>query len=86
MPSPVPKDSFTNITTILIGSRGASGVWEIFIPGLALGELYKYEIKTRYQGYIAIKSDPFGLLSEMRPHTASIVWNLDCRVLCDVQR
>ena len=58
-------------------SRGASGLWEIFIPGLQQGDLYKYEIKTRYQGYIAIKSDPFGLLSEMRPNTASTVWSLD---------
>src|SRR5229473_348437 len=58
-------------------SRGGSGLWEIFIPGLQQGDLYKYEIKTRYQGYIAIKADPFGLLSEMRPHTASIVWDLD---------
>jgi 1,4-alpha-glucan branching enzyme len=58
-------------------SRGASGLWEIFIPGLQQGDLYKYEIKTGYLGYIAIKSDPFGLLSEMRPNTASIVWDLD---------
>src|SRR5208337_806703 len=58
-------------------SRGTSGLWEIFIPGLQQGELYRYEIKTRYKGYIAIKSDPFGLLSEMRPNTASIVWDLD---------
>jgi 1,4-alpha-glucan branching enzyme len=58
-------------------SLGASGLWEIFIPGLQQGELYRYEIKTRYQGYLAIKSDPFGLLSEMRPNTASIVWDLD---------
>ncbi len=56
-------------------SRGSSGLWEIFIPGLRQGQLYKYEIKTRYQGYIAIKSDPFGQFSEMRPNTASIVWD-----------
>ena len=57
--------------------RGATGLWELFIPGLAQGDLYKYEIKTRYKGYTAIKSDPFGFLSELRPKTASVVWDLD---------
>ncbi len=57
--------------------RGATGLWEIFIPGLRQGDLYKYEIKTRYKGYIAIKSDPFGFLAELRPKTASVVWDLD---------
>ena len=32
--------------------RGSSGIWELFIPGLAQGDIYKYEIKTRYKGYI----------------------------------
>jgi 1,4-alpha-glucan branching enzyme len=57
--------------------RGATGLWELFIPGLAQGDLYKYEIKTPYEGYTAIKSDPFGFMSELRPKTASIVWDLD---------
>ena len=57
--------------------RGATGLWELFIPGLVQGDLYKYEIKTRYQGYIGIKSDPFGFLAELRPKTASVVWDLD---------
>jgi 1,4-alpha-glucan branching enzyme len=56
--------------------RGGSGVWEIFIPGLAQGELYKYEIKTRYMGYMATKSDPCAFSAEMRPKTASVVWDL----------
>ena len=57
--------------------RGTSGLWELFIPGLQQGDLYKLEVKTRYQGYIAVKSDPFALFSEMRPNTASVVWDLD---------
>jgi 1,4-alpha-glucan branching enzyme len=57
--------------------RGGSGVWEIFIPGLEQGDLYKYEIKTRYQGYMAEKSDPFAFGAELRPKTASVVWDLD---------
>ena len=57
--------------------RGASGVWELFIPDLKQGDLYKYEIKTRYLGYIATKSDPFAFSAELRPRTASVVWDLD---------
>src|SRR5690606_39217320 len=53
-----------------------SGVWELFVPGLGAGELYKYEIKTRYMGYMVAKADPVGFFSEMRPNTASIVWDL----------
>lgn len=54
-----------------------SGIWELFVPGLDKGELYKYEIKTRYQGYMVAKSDPVGFFSELRPKTSSIVWDLD---------
>ena len=57
--------------------RGTSGLWEIFVPGLQQCELYKYEIKTRYMGYMAVKSDPFAFAAEMRPNTASVVWDLD---------
>lgn len=52
------------------------GVWDIFIPGIGQGELYKYEIKTQ-QDYILVKSDPVAFYSEMRPNTASIVYNID---------
>jgi 1,4-alpha-glucan branching enzyme len=57
--------------------RGPSGMWEIFLPGLQHGDLYKFEIKTPYQGYIATKSDPFAFASELRPKTASVVWDLN---------
>ncbi len=53
-------------------SLGASGVWEIFIPGLSVGEKYKFEILTRY-GEVVLKSDPFGLAFELPPLNASIV-------------
>jgi 1,4-alpha-glucan branching enzyme len=51
--------------------RGGSGVWELFIPGLATGQPYKYEIRTRNNGQILVKSDPYGQNFEMRPATAS---------------
>lgn len=54
-----------------------SGIWELFLPGLQEGTLYKYEIKTRYEGYMVNKADPVGFASEMRPKTASVVWNID---------
>ena len=49
-----------------------SGVWEIFIPHLAQGERYKFEIRTR-QGHLLQKTDPFGTAFELPPKTASIV-------------
>ena len=52
---------------------GSSGVWEIFIPALDAGELYKFEIRQRAQGTLALKCDPYGRASELRPGTASIV-------------
>jgi 1,4-alpha-glucan branching enzyme len=55
-------------------SLGQSGVWEIFIPGVSEGALYKYEVRTR-QGYIKIKTDPFGVFFETPPKNAAIVWN-----------
>ena len=57
--------------------RGGSGVWEIFIPGLKQGELYKFEVKSRHHGYLALKSDPYAHLSEMRPNTSSVIWDLN---------
>jgi 1,4-alpha-glucan branching enzyme len=56
---------------------GSSGVWALFIPGIGRGELYKYEIKTKSNDLL-IKSDPYAYYTEMRPGTASIVFDLDC--------
>jgi len=55
-------------------SLGASGVWEIFLPGLGDGEVYKYEIRTR-TGAVLLKSDPYGTYFEAPPNNASIVFN-----------
>jgi len=53
-----------------------SGIWEIFIPGIAENELYKYEIRTGYRDLLT-KSDPFQFYGELRPKTASTVRSLD---------
>ena len=58
-------------------SRGRSGIWECFIPGLEKGILYKYHVHSRYNGYRVDKADPFAFYNEVPPKTASIVWNLD---------
>lgn len=55
---------------------GVCGVWELFIPGLKEGEKYKFEIHSP-QGALLLKSDPYALFTEYRPHTASIVYNVD---------
>ncbi len=57
-------------------NRGPSGIWEIFIPGIEEGELYKYEIKTQ-NNELYLKADPYAFYSELRPGTASVVYNLD---------
>ena len=49
-----------------------NGVWELFVPDLAAGVLYKFEIRGR-DGAILLKSDPYGRRFEVRPSTASIV-------------
>lgn len=53
--------------------RGGSGVWELFIPDLEPGQLYKYEIRNRESGEILLKADPYAQAFEVRPHTASII-------------
>lgn len=55
---------------------GNSGIWEIFIPAVTQGDIYKYEIKT-ISGELYRKSDPYAFYSELRPNTASIVYNVE---------
>jgi 1,4-alpha-glucan branching enzyme len=49
------------------------GVWEIFMPGLRAGALYKYEIKGANGEILPLKADPLALRAEHPPSTASIV-------------
>jgi 1,4-alpha-glucan branching enzyme len=52
------------------------GVWEIFIPGMDTGTIYKYEVKPKHAPPF-LKADPVGFRSEVRPATASIVHDID---------
>jgi 1,4-alpha-glucan branching enzyme len=54
-------------------SRGGSGVWELFIPELQPGTLYKFELRNRNTGQILIKTDPYAQQYEVRPNTAALV-------------
>jgi 1,4-alpha-glucan branching enzyme len=53
-------------------SLGASGVWELFVPGLGEGTLYKFEIKSQ-SGELRTKTDPYAQRMQQPPETASVV-------------
>jgi len=59
--------------------HAAQGLWEIFIPHIGPGDLYKYEIKPKFSDKLLIKSDPYAFYSEIRPGTASKVWESSFR-------
>ncbi|MDD7402939.1 MAG: 1,4-alpha-glucan branching protein GlgB [Butyribacter sp.] len=52
-----------------------SGVYELFIPGVQVGSIYKYQILTR-TGDILMKSDPYANCAELRPNNASVVTDI----------
>ncbi len=52
-----------------------NGVWECHVPGITGGEQYKYAITAR-DGSVLFRADPFAFYSELRPGTASVVWDL----------
>ncbi|MGY4928635.1 1,4-alpha-glucan branching enzyme [Streptomyces sp. 900105755] len=53
-------------------SLGSSGIWELFLPGIGEGELYKFEI-TRPDGSRTLRADPMARRTEVPPQTSSIV-------------
>ena len=56
--------------------HGSSGVWELFVPGAAEGDVYKFEMRAR-NGHVFLKTDPFASYTEVPPGTASVVHSLD---------
>ena len=69
--------SFNNWDGRVYGMRKyyEQGIWEIFIPHVTEGDLYKFEVKSFVNEALVKKSDPYGRLMEMRPGTATKVWN-----------
>jgi 1,4-alpha-glucan branching enzyme len=57
-------------------SKGQSGIWERFFPGIGKGTIYKYHIVSRLNDYRVDKMDPFAFYAEVPPKTASVVWEL----------
>lgn len=53
-----------------------SGIWEIFIPGINQYDKYKFEIKSS-NGDLLQKTDPYGNFAELRPSTASLVYDIN---------
>jgi 1,4-alpha-glucan branching enzyme len=53
------------------------GIWEIFVPGAAAGDRYKFELIGPDGGLLPLKSDPLAFAAELRPQTASIVTDTD---------
>jgi 1,4-alpha-glucan branching enzyme len=51
---------------------GSSGIWELFLPGVGAGAVYKYEILTK-AGHLTLKADPYAFAAEVPPGTASVV-------------
>jgi len=54
--------------------NGGSGVWELFIPGLQKGDIYKFEIRNRQTGHCFTKTDPYATSMEYRPKTGCVVY------------
>ncbi len=57
--------------------RADSGIWEGFLPGIEPGTVYKYHIISRYNNYRVDKADPFAMLRETPPETASVVCDVN---------
>jgi 1,4-alpha-glucan branching enzyme len=68
-----------NTDTHRLNLRADCGVWEGFVPGAAAGDKYKYALWGPDGAPLPLKADPFGFAAELRPATASIVWNVPPR-------
>ena len=68
--------NFNNWDSRVHSMNSHGGFWEIFIPGVSAGEVYKFSVRSNYRGYQAEKADPYAFFSELRPRTGSIVADL----------
>lgn len=59
-----------------------SGVYELFIPGVKKGDLYKFAVETK-KGEVLYKADPYGNQAQMRPETASVVTDISAYTWSD---
>ncbi|MFT3721006.1 1,4-alpha-glucan branching protein GlgB [Pseudorhodoferax sp.] len=66
--------------------REGAGIWEVFIPSVGPGALYKYELEDRDGRLLPLKADPYALAAQLRPETASVVAELPAPVPPSPQR
>ncbi|MGB2634030.1 MAG: 1,4-alpha-glucan branching protein GlgB [Candidatus Acidiferrum sp.] len=57
--------------------RGSSGIWELFIPELGEGTIYKFEILSGNDVVLPLKADPYAFSAELRPNNGSVVARID---------
>ncbi|MES2933639.1 MAG: 1,4-alpha-glucan branching protein GlgB [Pseudomonadota bacterium] len=65
--------------------RSECGIWEIFLPHVAAGDIYKLAVKSQ-QGNVVLKADPFAFRAQLRPDTASVVSKLPALCTSDPAR
>ncbi|KAA8727191.1 MAG: 1,4-alpha-glucan branching enzyme [Ewingella americana] len=65
--------------------RRENGIWELFIPAVKQGQLYKYEI-IDCRGHVSLRADPYAFEAQMRPETASLVRQLPEKVPFSAER
>lgn len=69
--------NYWNRDQLYMNSRqDGSGIWEVFLPDVHQGAIYKYFIRS-HNGYEVEKGDPYALYWETPPYTASVVWSMD---------
>jgi 1,4-alpha-glucan branching enzyme len=66
--------------------RHDAGVWEIFIPHVAAGDFYKFEILDSSGKLLPLKADPYAFAAQLRPETASRVMPLPSMQLLSAER
>jgi 1,4-alpha-glucan branching enzyme len=59
-----------------LSHRAQSGIWESFIPGVKIGDTYKFHIESRFHKYRVDKADPLAFHTETPPHTGSKIWDI----------
>jgi 1,4-alpha-glucan branching enzyme len=57
----------------MMRSRGGGGIWEMFVPHVAVGDRYKFELAAADGRLLPLKADPYARAAQLRPETASVV-------------
>ncbi len=69
-------NSWSNTAHPMSPRLDSSGIWELFVGGAGQGTVYKYHIRSRHNGFVVDKGDPFATSWEVPPRTGSVVRDL----------